>query len=122
MDPVPVHVWSYFLVFKVNTGISQLGDIFELNLRYLSFAQRELQRDFQGTCAALSLPASVAETLATLTPTQMTKLATAQFLLLRFNWDDALILESLTDKAPTVLTAPVPTQHLAEMAECAQAA
>nr|WP_254226344.1 flagellar transcriptional regulator FlhD [Burkholderia multivorans] len=103
---------------QVNSGTTLLGEILELNLTYLLLAQRELKRDFQAACNAFNFSTELAQVLANLTAQQIKKLATTNGLLLRFNWNDALILERLANKAPTILTAPVPEQRpAAENAE-----
>lgn len=73
-----------------------LGEIKELNLTYLMFAQQMIREDKSAAVYRLGISEQLADILADLTPGQVLKMAGANVLLCRMRFDDRLILGLLS--------------------------
>jgi flagellar transcriptional activator FlhD len=82
----------------MKTSTETLSNIYEANLCYLLFASRLLHEDKAAAISMLGMSEQIADVLCRLTPDQLSKLARANHLLLRFRFDDHTILASLGDK------------------------
>lgn len=77
-------------------GSEVVNEIREVNLSYLLLAQRLLREDRATAMFRLGLSRELADVLASLTLSQVVKLAASSLLLCRFRFDDHTILSSLT--------------------------
>ena len=72
------------------------NDISEVNLSYLLLAQRLLREDRQGAMCRLGISSEVAGQLENLSLSQQLTLASSNFVLFRFRFDNDKILSLLT--------------------------
>jgi flagellar transcriptional activator FlhD len=89
-----------------------LDSIREMNLSYLSLAQRLLREDRAMGMARLSLSSWLADILATLSLAQIVKLAAASHVLCAFRFRDHTVLSALTHVDRKADVAPTPTPIL----------
>ncbi|MCX7898218.1 MAG: flagellar transcriptional regulator FlhD [Rhodocyclaceae bacterium] len=73
------------------------NDIKEVNLAYLMLAQSLLRADREAAIFKLGVSEEVADILESLTPGQILKMASADMLLMRFRFDDALLIDLLAN-------------------------
>jgi len=74
-------------------------EIREANLSYLMLAQQMLRQDKEAAIFRLGISEDLAETLQSLTTSQVLKMATSSMLLFRFRFEDRLILGMLNGYA-----------------------
>jgi flagellar transcriptional activator FlhD len=89
-----------------------LDSIRELNLSYISLAQRLLRKDKVMGMARLGLSSGLAEILAALSLAQIVKLAATPQVLCAFRFRDHTVLSALTHVDKKVDVAPTPTPIL----------
>jgi flagellar transcriptional activator FlhD len=85
-------------------GCETLESIREINLSYLSLAQRLLRTDRAGGMARLGLSAQVADVIADLSGPQLLKLAACDQLVCFFRFNDRSMLSALA--APAARSSP----------------
>ena len=73
------------------------NDIKEVNLAYLMLAQNLIRADREDAIFRLGISAEIAEILDRLTPGQVLKMAGSDMLLCSFRFDDALLINLLTN-------------------------
>lgn len=73
------------------------NDIKEVNLAYLMLAQNLLRADRATAIFRLGISEEIADILEALTPGQILKMASADMLLMRFRFDDALLIDLLAN-------------------------
>lgn len=74
-----------------------MAEIRDANLSYLMLAQQMIRSDRAAAIYRLGVSADIADLLDRLSPSQLLKLANANMMLARFRFDDAAILNMLTD-------------------------
>lgn len=98
------------------------NEIRELNLSYLMLAQHMLQNDRAGAMFKLGVGEDIAEIIENLSPAQILRMASNDLLLCCFRFDDALLLDLLSNHGrentasrihATILAASKPVEHLA---------
>lgn len=82
----------------MNHTSESLDSIRELNLAYLSVAQRLLKEDSAAAQARLGLSQEMADVLVSLLPAQTLKLASSSQLLCVFRMSDETLLSGLAEK------------------------
>jgi flagellar transcriptional activator FlhD len=75
---------------------SILSEIRDINLNYLMLAQQMIRHDKPAAIFRLGISEDVANLIASLSNSQLTKLANSQMMLARFRFDDCSILSMLT--------------------------
>lgn len=73
------------------------NDIKEVNLAYLMLAQNLLRLDREAAIFRLGVSEEVADIIEALTPAQILRMASADMLLMRFRFDDALLIDLLAN-------------------------
>ena len=73
------------------------SEIRDANLSYLMLAQQMIRSDKAAAIFRLGINESIANKLDTLSTTQVLKLATGSCMLMRFRFDDAVVLGMLCD-------------------------
>ena len=73
------------------------NDIKEVNLAYLMLAQNLIRADREDAIFRLGISEEIAEILDRLTPGQVLKMAASDMLLCSFRFDDALLINLLTN-------------------------
>lgn len=98
------------------------NEIRELNLSYLMLAQQMLQDDRANAMFKLGVGEDIAEIIGSLSPAQILRMASGDQLLCRFRFDDALLLDLLSNHGrenaaarihATILAAGKPVEHVA---------
>jgi flagellar transcriptional activator FlhD len=74
-----------------------LNEIREANLSYLMLAQNMVREDRETAIFRLGVSEDVANILEKLSPSQIVRIASSNMLLFRFRFDDAMIVEMLSD-------------------------
>jgi len=73
------------------------NDIKEVNLAYLMLAQNMVRADREGAIFRLGISSEVADIIERLTPGQILRMAGSDMLLCSFRFDDALVLNLLSN-------------------------
>ena len=73
------------------------NEVREVNLAYLMLAQQLLRADRDAATYRLGIGADVAELIERLTPGQVLRMASSNMLLCRFRFDDAMLLDLLSN-------------------------
>lgn len=87
-------------------GCETLESIREINLSYLSLAQRLLRTDLAGGMERLGLSTQVADVIANLSGPQLRKLAACSQLVCFFRFNDRAMLSTLAASAASAARAP----------------
>ncbi len=87
-------------------GCETLESIREINLSYLSLAQRLLRTDRTSGMERLGLSMQVADVIANLSGAQLLKLAACSQLVCFFRFNDRAMLTTLAAPAPSAARAP----------------
>jgi len=88
-----------------------LAEIREANLSYLMLAQSLIRADREQALFRLGVSEETANLIATLTPSQMMKIATGNTLLCRFRMDDDLVWGLLTSHGKSAANDSVNRLH-----------
>ncbi|HEX5126476.1 MAG TPA: flagellar transcriptional regulator FlhD [Rhodocyclaceae bacterium] len=103
-----------------NTNMS--GEIKELNLAYLMLAQQMLRTDRESAMFKLGVGEDIADVIINLSPSQILRMASNDMLLCCFRFDDALLVDLLSNHErdnvasrihATILAASHSVEHLA---------
>ena len=78
-----------------------LSEIQEANLTYLMLAQNLIRQDKAEALFRLGMSEESADMVATLSPTQILKIASGNMLLCRFRMDDEIVWNLLTNHSAT---------------------
>lgn len=98
------------------------SEIRELNLSYLLLAQQMVMADRPAAMFRLGIGEDVADMIEGLAPAQILRMASSDMLLARFRFDDAVLLNLLSNHGKdsasarlhaTILAAKKPVEHLA---------
>jgi flagellar transcriptional activator FlhD len=83
-----------------------IEEVREANLSYLMLAQQMLREDKEAAMFRLGISDGLAETLQSLTTSQVLKMATSNMLLFRFRFEDSLILGMLNGYTKDKIMSP----------------
>ena len=83
------------------TNEQMLSEIREANLTYLMLAQNLIRQDKAEALFRLGMSEESADMVATLSPTQILKIASGNMLLCRFRMDDEIVWNLLTNHSAT---------------------
>ncbi|GAB3487936.1 flagellar transcriptional regulator FlhD [Curvibacter fontanus] len=81
------------------TDEQMIAEIRETNLTYLMLAQNLIRKDKAEAQFRLGLSEESADLMATLSPAQISKIASSSMLLCRFRMDDEVVWSLLTNQA-----------------------
>ena len=73
------------------------GEIREINLSYMLLARQMIQDDMVSAIFRLGISEETADLIASLSPAQLLKMASADTLLCGFRFDEKLLLNMITD-------------------------
>jgi flagellar transcriptional activator FlhD len=94
------------------TSEQMLAEIKEANLTYLMLSQGLIRQDKAQALFRLGISEESADLIATLSPSQIMKLASSNMLLCRFRADDDMVWHLLTQRGPSTRKVSESTAHL----------